>query len=177
MPERFVSLFERLCGCAPELIQPGLIYLAGVALAAGHALAALAGIGPPGPPPWLGYFAMLIGSGIDLYWRSRAYARIPVDKRRAIVDEWRARLFKAGLGAAFGFFLAYGINGSASLKWPQSAAFWWPFTAMICVIAAVPLIDSAIAILRLINRESVHEAFAGTVISLIQRRIGGDRDE
>lgn len=116
-------------------------------------------------------FAM--GTVIDLAARGRVYGAMPPEQRKSRYREWKERLLWAAIGLGTGAVLAYSINEALAVALPAFSTSFAPVVNLVCVgVIALPFIDGARGLARLVSGQSTQEAFAGLVISWLFRRAG-----
>lgn len=173
MPYRqIIPAIEHLWRWLTVMYEPAIAY----AIAGVTALMA-AGDGQDGY--WLGSvhpmeaLGFTMGTVIDLAARGRVYGAMPPDQRKSRYREWKERLLWAAIGLGTGAVMAFTVNEAISVVLPAFASSAAPLVNLVFVgVIALPFIDGARGLARLVSGQSTQEAFAGLVIGWLFRRSG-----
>lgn len=171
MPHRFQHVAEKLGLWLLALYEPVVFYLGAVLATTASALSGAPVVGGL-PAEWAALAGYGVGAVVDLAARGRAYAKLPDEQRHGRLREWKERLTWGAIGLGVGWTLSIAANGWWLVNEPGVAAYIYPLSNMLCVVVAVPLIDTVRGVTRLLGGKSAQEAFAGLVIDWASRKAG-----
>lgn len=170
MPHRF-EFPGQVLAVLIALYEPVFFYLGAIAAATATTLGGPALVGGL-PGPWAALAGYGVGVVVDLAARGRAYARLPEDRRKSRLREWKERLTWGAVGLGVGWALSILVTGYWSITTPAMAPYIHPFANFMCVLIAVPLIDLTRGTFRILAGQSTQQAFAGLVIDWVNRKAG-----
>ncbi|WP_439637022.1 hypothetical protein [Oceanicaulis sp.] len=175
MLDRILHPLDGLWRAAVVLYEPALFYAGAAGTAVTATMVQGGGLTDGFDRAWIEAAAYLAGSGADLHFRGRAYAKLPVGQRASRAREWKARLGLAAIGLSGAFFASLVAQAALVHVMPADIArASFPLVNFALVLIAVPVIDGFRGFFRLLSGQSSQEAFVGLVINWARKRSGQD---